>query len=155
MTEFTTQLKQDNQRHTIFLALSDTNRYEGICYDQWFLSWKGVPDLFSRYYNWWETFMETTHICKVNEKINKCIGILYKVRNTLNKLMRMKLYKTFVLPHLNYCNIVWESTIVSNLKKLEATQRKAIKFALGVPRDTPTKTIFSEAKVLPLSINKI
>ena len=96
------------------------------------------------------------HSCKVNEKINKCIGIQYKVRHTLNKLMRIKLYKTFVLPHLKYCNIVWASIIVSNLKKLEAGQRKAIKIALGVPRDTPTKTIFAKAKVLPLlSINEV
>ena len=83
-----------------------------------------------------------SHISKVTEKIHESIGILCKVRHTLNKLMRIKLNKTFVVPHLNYCNIVWVSTTVSNLKKLEATQRKAIKFPLGVPRDTPTKNLF-------------
>ena len=40
----------------------------------------------------------------------------------------------------------------TNLNKVEATQRKAIKFAFCVPKDAPIN-IFSEAKVFPLLPN--
>ena len=42
------------------------------------------------------------------------------------------------------------------LKTLDITQRKAIKIALGVPKDAPTNIIYAESKVLPVSsINKV
>ena len=66
------------------------------------------------------------HISYVKHKLMKSLGILYKIRNVLTRKWRIKLYKTFVLPHLNYCNIVWASTYQSSLKDLFIVQKKAL-----------------------------
>ena len=65
-------------------------------------------------------------------------------------------YNTFVLPHINYCNIVWGAAYPSSLNKLCITQKKALKVALKLPRNTPSSTVFTETKVLTIGgINRV
>ena len=95
------------------------------------------------------------HIGDVKNKLMKSIGIMYKMRNVLTRKWRMNLYKSIVLPHITYCNIVWASTFKSYLMELFITQKKALKLALKLPIETPTSCVFSEANVLTLfAINK-
>jgi len=92
----------------------------------------------------------------INNKMNKCIGILRKVRGVLSSSSLIKLYNSFVLPHINYCNILWGSVPPTVIKKLVITQKKAIKIALKVPRTTATETIFSQSKLKTIGgIHKI
>jgi len=96
------------------------------------------------------------HITYTKNKISKCIGILRKVNKILSKCIKLKLYKTFIQPHLIYCNIVWCAAYVTVLKPLEIIQKRALKIALNVPRLTPTDVLFKLANVQRLaSINKI
>ena len=96
------------------------------------------------------------HISFVNSKISKCIGILYKVRNIFGTRWRIKLYNSFILPYINYCNIVWCSTYHSYLKDIIVTQKRALKLALGVPKLTSSDTVFTNSKALQLSeINNV
>ena len=92
----------------------------------------------------------------VNSKISKCIGILYKCRHLLNTHWRLNLYKTLVLPHLNYCNMIWSSTYPSNLQSLFIKQKMALKYALNVSIDTSSESVFSQSKATTLhGINRI
>jgi hypothetical protein len=96
------------------------------------------------------------HIEYINSKISKSLGILFKIRHIVNKQWRIKLYKTFILPYLNYCNIVWASTFKSTLKPLIISQKKALKLALGLPILTPSSQVFELAKVHSIfEINQI
>ena len=38
----------------------------------------------------------------------------------------LRLYNTFVLPHVNYCNIVWDAAYPSHQNKLGITQKRAL-----------------------------
>ena len=97
--------------------------------------------------------MQIDHI---NTKVCKSIGILRRLQNKLNKCSLLKLYKCFVLPHINYCNIVWGSTYQTSLSKLFTLQKKAIKIVLKVPLKTSTESIFNQSKFNTLAgINKI
>ena len=67
-----------------------------------------------------------------------------------------KLYNTFVLPHINYCNAVWGSTYATNLKPVYILQKKALKCALGYSRYTISNTVFNDSGMLKLeNINKV
>ena len=90
-------------------------------------------------------------INQVNKKVSKSIGILYKVRHVFSKSLKLKIYNTFVLPHLTYCNIVWASAYPTYLKPIEVTQKRAIKITLGVPIDTSTEMIFERSRLLPIA----
>ena len=96
------------------------------------------------------------HIEHVNIKVCKSIGILKKLCNTLSKSSLIKLYKCLVLPHINYCNIVWGATHKTSLSNLFISQKKAIKIALHLPKRTPTNLLFERAKLNTINgINKI
>ena len=96
------------------------------------------------------------HIEYINSKINKSIGILLRIKHIVNKQWRIRLYKSFILPYLNYCNIVWASTFKNSLKLLVKSQKKALKIALNLPYLTPSIEVFQLAKVQSVfEINQI
>ena len=65
----------------------------------------------------------------------------------------LKMHNTFVLPHINYYNVVWGSAQPTILKPLIISQKGAQKVAyynyLNVPR--PSSIVFSQAKVLTIN----
>ena len=67
------------------------------------------------------------HIHLIENKIAKNVGLLYKARYTINRHGLRSLYYSFVHSYLNYGNIVWASTNRTNLKRLAAKQREAIR----------------------------
>ena len=87
------------------------------------------------------------HIEYVNKKLNKCLGILRKVKGVLSTTCLIKLYNAFILPHINYCNIVWGSASLTAMNKLVTTQKRAIKLALKVPLTTATNRIYEQSKL--------
>lgn len=92
----------------------------------------------------------------VTSKVNKCIGILYKLKNTFPKSVLLQLYKSIVYPHLYYCNSVWGSGSQHSLSSLYIAQKKALKIALKLPMRTPTDCLFNTARVLTLAgINRV
>ena len=94
-------------------------------------------------------------IFNVNNKLSKCVGILYKVKHVFTRNWLLKLYNAFLLPHITYCNVIWCSTHQSYLNEVIVNQ-KNLKLALNVPRNTPSDVVFSESKVLELSnIHKV
>lgn len=96
------------------------------------------------------------HIVFLNGKMNKSIGILSKVKHVFNKEWMLRLYKTFVLPHINYCNIVWGCSPPSILNQINVTQKKALKLALRLPKLTPSNIVFSQSNVLTIcGINRV
>ena len=97
-----------------------------------------------------------SHIYKINNKLNKSIAILYRMKNLMTREWKMKLYNTFVLPHLNYCNIVWATASKTHLKSLNVAQKRALKIALDLPMRTPSVKVFKESGALSISnINKV
>ena len=51
------------------------------------------------------TFKE--HIEYVAKKLSIGIGFLYRAREALNYKQLTLLYNAILVPHINYCNLVW------------------------------------------------
>ena len=66
----------------------------------------------------------TEHISHVRNTISKSIGILFRVRNYLDKKTLRNLYHTFVFPCLIYCNEVWGNAASVHLDPILKLQKK-------------------------------
>ena len=80
------------------------------------------------------------HIDKLVSKINQRIGLLRRVR-ILPKATLNLLFKSLILPHFDYCDVVWGNTGTSHLSRLNKLQNTAGKVILGLPRRFPTDVL--------------
>ena len=59
------------------------------------------------------------HLNKVSNKIVRIIGIMNKLKFTLPQNILINIYNSLIIPHINYCILLWgsESNRVLNYKK--------------------------------------
>ena len=63
------------------------------------------------------------HLKRIFSKVNKIRGLLRKLRNTLPRLPLLIIYKSFIIPHLDYGDIVFDQAYnVSFHQELESIQ---------------------------------
>ncbi|KAI8498092.1 hypothetical protein Bbelb_240360 [Branchiostoma belcheri] len=70
------------------------------------------------------------HIDHVSSKANNTVNFLRRNINIANPQVKARAYKTLVRPILEYCQTVWDPYTQSNIRNLEAVQRRAARFAL-------------------------
>ena len=60
-------------------------------------------------------------------KAMKVLGLIKRTFNYFNANSLVKLYKTYVRPHLEYCVQVWSPFLVGDIDALERVQHRATK----------------------------
>ena len=53
---------------------------------------------------------------KVCKKITANLWLLYRLKDYLTTSQRIQFYKTYIQPHIDYCNTVWLGNISSKFK---------------------------------------
>ena len=48
-----------------------------------------------------------SHISQICEKVNKQFSVLKRFENIINSNVMLRLYKAFILLHLQYCSLIW------------------------------------------------
>ena len=82
------------------------------------------------------------HLKGILNKVNKTIGLLHKLHNTLPRLPLLTIYKSFIRPHLDYGDIIYDQVYnVSFHQKLEYSSALAI---TGAIRGTSTEKLYNE-----------
>ena len=78
-------------------------------------------------------------------KVNKTIGLLRKLCNTLPRLSLLTIYKSFIRPHLDYGNIIYDQAYnVLFHQKLESIQYNSALAITGAIRGTSTVKLYNE-----------
>ena len=78
-------------------------------------------------------------------KINKTIGLLRKLQNTLPRSSLLAIYKSFIRPHLDYGDIIYDQAYnVSFQQKIESIQYNAAVALTGAIRGTSKEKLFEE-----------
>ena len=92
------------------------------------------------------------HTCHlyISGKIAKSLGILKKVKHSLNRKTLVMLYYTLIYPYLSYCHLIWGKTAALHLEKLVKIQKKAVRAITRSPFDTHAAPLFRELDVLPV-----
>ena len=62
----------------------------------------------------------------ITKKIASNIWLLSKIKIFLSQEYRVQFYKSYIQPHIDFCNIVWGSTSESNKLKILRLQKWAI-----------------------------
>ena len=97
-----------------------------------------------------ESLTWTTHISYISGKIAKSLGILKKVKHSLNRHTLTMLYYTLIYPYLSYCILIWGKTSAVHLDKLVKLQKKAIRVITRSSFNCHTANLFRELSILPL-----
>ena len=63
---------------------------------------------------------------------------------------RRQLYDALVVPHLSYCDVVWDGTLVKHEKSLQRAANFGAKSLLGLKKTSSTTDALSKLQMLPL-----
>ena len=85
------------------------------------------------------------HLKSIFNKVNKKIGLLSKLLNTFSRLPLLTIYKSFIRPHLDYGDIIYDQAYnVSFHQKLESIQYNSALAITGAIRGTSTEKLYNE-----------
>ena len=66
------------------------------------------------------------HIDHIGLKISKVIGIMYRLRSNIPEDILLTIYNSLIMPHFNYCHLVWGCNIHKG-HKLHLWQKNALR----------------------------
>ena len=112
--------------------------YEVTCYAQT-NSQKHLEMLLDKKLNFEE------HLIKVESKVNKTSPIICKLQNVLPRSALLTIYKSFIGPHLDYGDIIYDKAFNESFHaKLESLQYNATLTITGAIRGSSTEKIYEE-----------
>ena len=85
--------------------------------------------------------------CHINNVLKKCNSMLYllsRIKAFLNIPMRKIFFNAYILPHLDYCCVIWGNCGVSQEQKIIRFQKRAARLILDKPFETPSSELFRE-----------
>ena len=81
----------------------------------------------------------------VLNKVNKTIGLFRKLHNTLPRLPLLAIYKSFIRPHLDYGDVIYDQAYnVSFHQKLESIQYNSALVITDAKGGTSTEKLYNE-----------
>ena len=85
------------------------------------------------------------HLKNIYSKVNKTIGLLHKFHNTLPRLPLLTIFKSFIRPHLDYGDVIYDQAYpVSFHQKIESVQYNSALAITGAIRGTSKEKIYHE-----------
>ena len=82
---------------------------------------------------------------KMTIKVNKTIGLLRKLQNILPSSALLTIYKSFIRPHINYGDIIYDQAYKTSFhQKLERLQYNACLAITGAIRGTSREKLYEE-----------
>ena len=70
------------------------------------------------------------HVSSVYKKVNNQLNAMRRFRKLTPKATLVKLYEAFILPHFHYFSSVWHFCGARNLEKIEALNKRILRFIL-------------------------
>ena len=68
-----------------------------------------------------------SHVNNILSKVSKNLGIMNKLKEYIPEHILILLYDTLVLPHLNYCIIIWGMCNKYLLERLHKLQKRVVR----------------------------
>ena len=87
--------------------------------------------------------MWSDHVKHLTKKISSNIWLLSKLKHFLSQAHRVQFYKSYIQPHIDFCNIVWGNTCESNKLKIFRLQKRACRIILDYNVDDSQEAMCS------------
>ena len=94
------------------------------------------------------------HIESTNVKAKKRINCINNIKLLLPRRSLCSLYKSMVLPIIEYCDVIYDNCTLRNSLHLENVQRRAALVCTGAYRHTSNDALFAELGWQPLRIRR-
>lgn len=88
------------------------------------------------------------HATYITGKIAKKVNVISRLRNHLSRWSKLLVYKTIVLPHLNYCATVLYLLNNTEIGNIQRKQNRAMRAILKCDRFTSIKEMLKETQLL-------
>jgi hypothetical protein len=85
------------------------------------------------------------------KKALKGLHMLKRAKQFVPQDILKTVYSAIVLPHLEYCNIVWGNCGSTIANRLQVIQNRSARIICGVPWDTPSEEVRNQLNWFPLS----
>lgn len=76
------------------------------------------------------------------------MGLLYRNRDVLPVLIRLIIYHSLFLPHVQYCFLVWGTTTQTSIARLTRVQNKIFRIIANVPPDHEIDTLMNHFRLV-------
>ena len=85
------------------------------------------------------------HINAISKKVNRSLSLLYPIAQYLPRTILDQLYKTYIRPHFDYCDTVYDEHItIQDKTRLETLQNRAARLTTGALFRTSTDKLRRE-----------
>ena len=71
------------------------------------------------------------HVADIVRRVSNQIQVVQRHKKLIDTDTKAKLYKGYLLPHLYYCCVVWHHCGQRNLRKLEKTNERSLRFVFN------------------------
>ena len=89
------------------------------------------------------------HLKNVQKKVNKTIGLLRKLQDTLPRTSLITIFKSFIRPHLDYGDIIYDRAYNTSFhQNIESIQYNAALAITGVVKGTSREKLYEEFESL-------
>ena len=95
-----------------------------------------------------------SHIESIVAKIRPQIACLRSFKHKFNRKTLEILYKAYILPHLDYADVVWDNCSLAMANDLENAHLDALRTITGSVRGTSHNKLYTESGFLPLRIRR-
>ena len=92
------------------------------------------------------------HISEMCKKASRKVGVLMRLRNLIPVAAKVTIFKTSILSHLTYCQLVWHFCKSLDSRKVEHIQERALRAVYG-NRTESYENLLERAK-LPTLLNR-
>ena len=86
----------------------------------------------------------SSHINEILAKVEKRLSMMPRSKHILPRSCLDKLYKSMILPLLDYCDVIYDSCTMYESEQLDKLQRKASLFCTGAFRITSNEKLLEE-----------
>ena len=90
------------------------------------------------------------HNSLICSKLSKCIAIIYKAKQLLDKESLVMLYDSLFVPYLTYCSEMWGNTYKTNINCVYLLQKKVLRIVCNVDYRYHSNVLFKELRILKL-----
>ena len=91
-----------------------------------------------------------SHINHLLTKLSKTIGILFKIRNSAPRSIKILIYNCLFYPYLIYAILIWGKTSNIHLDKILLLQKKAVRIISSADYLAHTDPLFKQNKILKI-----
>jgi hypothetical protein len=97
------------------------------------------------------TFNWDKHVSSICQKVYGSLNNLYKFRDSTPEVIRLKLVKSLILPHFDYCSFVYCNINAKQRKRLQNLLNAAIKYVYNVPFAASLSPYYVKARILKVN----